>query len=467
MNVEELQAACKERGMRAYGLTKDTLKHQLEQWLDLSLNHNVPESLLLLSRTLFMPENLDVTSKLAATIKTLPDTTATQATAYLAEGEGRMRNALRLEVIREEQKKIEEEERELEEAEKIRLEASMPSGTTGKEEVMTFNLPKEAPSLRKLLLEARGQVKKATVSHTGEVEAESDSSAQDDVEILQEEIPQSDPSDKKVAEISQEDLADLRAAIDNLKGEDSAQKRSILELKKELLDYEEDLNDLKFIQAKAHRYNLQESKGAKRLFAKVNRMLGNVDSLADTLQEKERAMAEHLIKVDHSEEEKEKVEENLVTIHELISAVSKLQKTPDSSKIEQIAAVLNRMDVDEDGTISLDMVTKVIEYIGTQYRGVNQKQIDHIVDMLQKEEMLDVEDNLEKMLRKPSGPKKPSPESPPPKSPPPSKNTKNKDSATEASRNNTTKDLTEGQREKQAKAMSHGKAKGDESGPGN
>ena len=41
-----------ERGMRAYGLNKATLKHQLNQWLDLSVNQNVPISLLVISRAL-------------------------------------------------------------------------------------------------------------------------------------------------------------------------------------------------------------------------------------------------------------------------------------------------------------------------------------------------------------------------------------------------------------------------------
>ena len=38
--------------MRAYGLNKATLKHQLNQWLDLSVNQNVPISLLVISRAL-------------------------------------------------------------------------------------------------------------------------------------------------------------------------------------------------------------------------------------------------------------------------------------------------------------------------------------------------------------------------------------------------------------------------------
>ena len=42
-------------------------------------------------------------------------------------------------------------------------------------------------------------------------------------------------------------------------------------------DYEEDLQELSEIKTKAQRLDLAESKGATRLFNKVNRMLGKLD----------------------------------------------------------------------------------------------------------------------------------------------------------------------------------------------
>ena len=73
MTVEELQAACRARGMRAYGVSEQRLRSQLSQWLDLSLNERVPPSLLLLSRALYLPENLPTSDQLKATISRLPD----------------------------------------------------------------------------------------------------------------------------------------------------------------------------------------------------------------------------------------------------------------------------------------------------------------------------------------------------------------------------------------------------------
>uniref|UniRef100_A0A672PG49 Leucine zipper and EF-hand containing transmembrane protein 2 n=1 Tax=Sinocyclocheilus grahami TaxID=75366 RepID=A0A672PG49_SINGR len=56
MTVAELQAACRIRGMRSLGLTTDQLRQQLQQWLDLHLKENVPPSLLLLSRAMYLTD---------------------------------------------------------------------------------------------------------------------------------------------------------------------------------------------------------------------------------------------------------------------------------------------------------------------------------------------------------------------------------------------------------------------------
>lgn len=71
--VWELQQACRARGMRAYGLSEERLRLQLTQWLELSLKEKVPPSLLLLSRTLYLPENVAAPDTLAATISSLPE----------------------------------------------------------------------------------------------------------------------------------------------------------------------------------------------------------------------------------------------------------------------------------------------------------------------------------------------------------------------------------------------------------
>lgn len=54
----ELREACQERGMRSTGLSKEAYKRSLQQWLDLSVNKNVPISLLIMSRIFFLREEM-------------------------------------------------------------------------------------------------------------------------------------------------------------------------------------------------------------------------------------------------------------------------------------------------------------------------------------------------------------------------------------------------------------------------
>ncbi|KAM8974829.1 LETM1 domain-containing protein LETM2, mitochondrial isoform 2-T2 [Pelodytes ibericus] len=77
LTVAELQSASRTRGMRSLGLTEEQLKEQINQWLDLHLKENVPPSLLLLSRALYLT---DVKPKpILAAKKTVPNTsTASQ-----------------------------------------------------------------------------------------------------------------------------------------------------------------------------------------------------------------------------------------------------------------------------------------------------------------------------------------------------------------------------------------------------
>lgn len=72
LSSEELQTACAARGMRALGVTVDRMKENLHQWLELSLDHQIPASLLLLSRTLYI-QNPNVDEQLKLTISQLPE----------------------------------------------------------------------------------------------------------------------------------------------------------------------------------------------------------------------------------------------------------------------------------------------------------------------------------------------------------------------------------------------------------
>ncbi len=78
----ELREACQERGMRSTGLSKEAYRKSLQQWLNLSVNKNVPISLLIMSRTFFLQEEI----KSPATAGTSEETSSVTSLADAISG---------------------------------------------------------------------------------------------------------------------------------------------------------------------------------------------------------------------------------------------------------------------------------------------------------------------------------------------------------------------------------------------
>ena len=81
LTIDELQQACRDRGMRAVGVSETRLRKQLDQWLDLHINRKIPISLLVLSRALYLPENIAPEELIKSTISALPETIVSSSRA--------------------------------------------------------------------------------------------------------------------------------------------------------------------------------------------------------------------------------------------------------------------------------------------------------------------------------------------------------------------------------------------------
>lgn len=112
LTVSELQAACRARGMRALGVPIERLQAQLSQWLELSLDEKIPPSLLLLSRALYVPENIPTSEQLKVTIQSLPELAGTEVRYNISETEGKVDNKTKLEFIKQEEAEIQREEQQ-------------------------------------------------------------------------------------------------------------------------------------------------------------------------------------------------------------------------------------------------------------------------------------------------------------------------------------------------------------------
>jgi len=415
MTVAELQTACKERGMRAVGLTKEKLVTQLKQWIELSTNEKVPSSLLLLSRTLFLPETVAPAQAIEASISSLPETVATGAKAKIGEREGKIDNVTRLEIIQQEQEKIEleakEQERLKEEKERKALEEKAKAERLAQaaleqaiEEQSVRMPPPAPPSAEGVVREATSILRKATVSQEGKLEDAGLGVAVTAhlADVMQESAPKKAVAKPANAEeLTIDDLSALRDAIDALsqeKGQSFVGEHDVLaDIKQELVDYEEDLGELKDVAESSGRKQMKQTKGAARLYKKVNRIMSRMDTVVAKLKSRETKLTENLDKI---VEKSEVHEGHLVTVQDLLGAVQGLQKVPDSSRLERISEVIASMDEDSDGIVKVEHVQKVIEILGRDNVQLSAKQVKQIIDLIGKEEMLEVESKIEKILGK-------------------------------------------------------------------
>jgi len=422
LNVMELQNACKERGMRALGLTQEKLKTNLKEWIELSTNEQVPPSLLLLSRTLYLPATINPAIQIAAAVSALPETAATGAKAKLGEREGKIENVTRLEVIKAEQAMIEEEE-----AEKTRVEAEdaqkeeelREKQTKLAQEALERALeeqkltvpPPASPSAESIVTEAVSILKKATVSSEGDLkqmDAVAHAVVNDDIHVghvIQEGVPSAVKSVSPLSkELSKEDLKAIKNAISAISKEKGSEfineQEVLLDLKQELVDYEEDLGELNEQAALSGRRDLKQSKGAARLFSRVNKMLNSINDVVGKLESREKEVKSQIDVLEEAGVATGDQEGHLVTVQDLLQAVRGIQEVPDSSRLERIGEVVASMDEDSDGIVKIEHVNKVIELLGRDNVNLNPKQIKQIIDLIGKEEMLEVEGRIEKILGK-------------------------------------------------------------------
>lgn len=315
LNLMELQQACRARGMRAYGVPEKRLRSQLAQWLDLSLNKKVPPSLLLLSRALMLPETIPTEDKLKATISALPETVITQTSQAIGEKEGKILNKVKIEVLKEEERKIKEERLEVSEEKK-------------KEE--------------------KREIEEELIDKAPIIEAEKTLVLKDKAKIV---------TDTKVVDdskIATKDLEAIEGALEEMSKEKLIVEKEVLsELKTEMAEYQEDVQDFKKAVADLPKQDIKVSRASKVLYNKVNKMINKMDAVVSELEKQKVQLSD---KVDKEEEEKER----LLRIEDIVNVVKKIKNVDDDVRLENITKVLRKMDDDCDGSIDVEHVLKVI-----------------------------------------------------------------------------------------------------------
>ncbi|XP_049337060.1 mitochondrial proton/calcium exchanger protein isoform X4 [Astyanax mexicanus] len=362
LNVNELQAACRVRGMRALGVTEERLKEQLKQWLELHLNQHIPTSLLLLSRAMFLPDTLSPADQLKTTLQNLPEIVAKEAQVKVAELDfSKVDNKTKLETMLQEEAAILQENREKEmerladAAEKAKeqqeAEAALSSVDVA---IHSETLRDTAPVLEGIKFEQWQKFLR--------IQGE---------EITKEEIDM---------------LSDACTKLKEQKKLLTKEKEELEELKDDVLEYSEDLEEIKKELSKTgQEKQVEESKASKHLSRRVNRMIGRMDKIINELEKDKLVLDGQMgsattppVGIFLS------CRENLISINELITVMRHIQSIPE----QKLLSIAEALDENKDGKIDIDDVMKVVELIDKEDIDINTTQVAEIMVMLQKEEKL-------------------------------------------------------------------------------
>ncbi|KAJ9176061.1 hypothetical protein P3X46_011411 [Hevea brasiliensis] len=143
LSEPELRHACRDRGLLGL-LSVEEMRQQLRDWLDLSLNHSVPSSLLILSRAFSISGKVKPEEAVQATLSSLPDEVVdTVGVTALPSEDSVSERRRKLEFLEMQEELIKEEEEE-EEEEQAKMKESVGSQKDVALEEMTIPTAREA-----------------------------------------------------------------------------------------------------------------------------------------------------------------------------------------------------------------------------------------------------------------------------------------------------------------------------------
>ncbi|KAF8777462.1 Mitochondrial proton/calcium exchanger like protein [Argiope bruennichi] len=282
--------------------------------------------------------------------KQTSDLKATETKLKIGEMEGKVDNKTKLELIKKQEEEIKKEAEELKQQ---KLEAEQK-----KEELSKKEKAAELDEYDKEILLDKAKI------------------IEDRAELLEK-----SPPEAKENELSKEDFEEIESALENIAAEKNKliiEKEEIEDLKEEMAEYKQDIKELQDVVLETGHKEYIDSK------VKEGVSIG-----------KERSLAE-MAELDHNGRSFNKDRDDIIGINELVLAIRRIQKVSDDTRLQRIADVLEKMDVDHDGAVEIDHVLKVIELLGEDNVKVTPEQMEGIIDLLMKEEALELEEKLMK-----------------------------------------------------------------------
>eukprot|EP00055_Hartaetosiga_balthica_P010545 m.45377 g.45377 ORF g.45377 m.45377 type:complete len:718 (+) comp7215_c2_seq1:56-2209(+) len=321
LSEQELQHACRERGMRAFGISQQGLQQRLQHWLDLHITHGVPPTLLLLTRILFLPDNVPEAERIRFVMETLPDTLKSQVKAELLDAEGEeVDSRLRLSILTAEEEQIKkeqsEQERSIEETTPPAIEESVQKTDTTESAVPVVPTPQTEKQLRK----------------------------------------------KMSAQLLKVDtIVNLAVILAKLSGH-KVVVPEVESLKDEVAHHLSELDDLAVVG------QLEVSKGSKRLQKRVNKLLTKLDESAGKIED------DVLRQLDLDQD-------GVISTEELMTAMKMMPEPPSDEEMQILAHAL---DADHDGQLNLQQLQQVLRVVTDDGEDVAASILSDIAQLVEK-----------------------------------------------------------------------------------
>lgn len=341
LSMAELQAACSARGLKATSRSKAFLREELTEWLELSLSHNLPTSLLILANAFKITSTIAPKDALREALYHLPSKLVDEIRVKVAEV-GVENGALKLEVLRKEAQLIKEEELENEqtrkEVERQQLLEWIQSKTDIAQSSVTFSsaqLKAITSAVAKLAADTSledetkqlGNLKRLLDERRSEFRSKADEVAE---EIIEAQMEEND------LEIAREKAAlELRMAS-NLPEEQREEmlKKVAVEIMEEKL---EDARELKQLSKRLT--------DEKQFISKLD------DKMESLIKELELEAAEVANSVDTVLNLIDSDHDGVVSTEELQRAAEMMNKSLPTELVKHVVA---RLDTDRDGKILLE-----------------------------------------------------------------------------------------------------------------
>uniref|UniRef100_H3GM85 Mitochondrial proton/calcium exchanger protein n=1 Tax=Phytophthora ramorum TaxID=164328 RepID=H3GM85_PHYRM len=332
LDKEELQMACMERGMRATGLTKAGYVRQMRQWLDLSINKNVPASLLILSRALNITATDNLEEALATSMSSMDEEVVTEvalAAKTSTEETPEMRK-LKLDSIRYQNEMIADEEKFRDEAQKKETEAQKQAESEA--------AASHAAAVAETQTEVEQVIADVIMEKAQAQTAATPAAAADPSAVIETKFEEdAAPLPKSIENIvSLEELSALESLA--FKSLVEKERQTVSQLKQN--KYDMDVEGL----LAAGRIGAQtaENKTAGRMMKKLESMLSNLEV---EIEEVDRHVGDRLNILDRDSD-------GVLSAEELRDAVMTILRKANTQ--EDVEWVISLIDEDNDGKIALE-----------------------------------------------------------------------------------------------------------------